>query len=101
MSAQVSTFLVLYRGPEPPVDASHEGWPEWFAALGDGLVDRGARLGPSLDVGEGEANGVPVNGYSLLVAADLDAARALVADHPFLEGGDVGRSVQVLQVAAP
>jgi hypothetical protein len=33
----MNRFLVLYVGPATPPDASHEGWPEWFAKLGDRL----------------------------------------------------------------
>jgi hypothetical protein len=36
----MNRFLVFYVGPATPPDASHEGWPEWFAKLGDRLVDR-------------------------------------------------------------
>ena len=34
----MNRFLVLYVGPATPPDASHEGWPEWFAGLGERLV---------------------------------------------------------------
>jgi hypothetical protein len=29
-------FLLLYRGPPAPPDATHEGWPEWFAPGSNG-----------------------------------------------------------------
>jgi ribosomal protein S18 acetylase RimI-like enzyme len=37
-------FLLLYRGPPTPPDASHEGWPGWFEAIGDALVDLGSPM---------------------------------------------------------
>ena len=39
---EMNRFLLLYVGPVRLPDASHEGWPECFAKLGDGLVDRGS-----------------------------------------------------------
>ena len=38
------SFMLLYNGPPTPPGASHEGWPEWFASLGDELVDRGSPM---------------------------------------------------------
>jgi len=37
-------FILLYRGPTTPPDASHQGWPEWFARTGDRLVDVGSPM---------------------------------------------------------
>jgi hypothetical protein len=37
-------FLLLYSGPPAPPDATHEGWREWFAKIGDALVDLGSPM---------------------------------------------------------
>jgi hypothetical protein len=64
----MNRFLVLYVGPATPPDASHEGWPEWFAKLGDRLVDRGSPIveGRALhgDGSTGDA-AAQLNGYSI------------------------------------
>jgi hypothetical protein len=67
----MNRFLVLYVGPATPPDASHEGWPEWFAGLGDRLVDQGSAIveGRALhgDGSTGEA-AAQLNGYSIIQA---------------------------------
>jgi hypothetical protein len=73
----MKSFMLLYRGPATPPDASHEGWPEWFQGLGDRLVDVGSPM-----IGDGD-----LNGFSIVRAADRDDALELVRDHPFLAGG--------------
>jgi hypothetical protein len=84
-------FLLLYAGPATPPDASHEGWPEWFAKLGEGLVDRGSPIaGGTARRGDGSTSdpAARLNGYSIIQAKGLDEALSLVSDHPFLTQGD-------------
>jgi len=74
----------------------------WASATGDALVDPGAPLGPaktvsSESVADGAADG-PANGYSIIEAADLDSAVALVKGHPFVGRGG---SLQVSTAALP
>jgi len=47
-------FLLLYKGPATPPDASHDGWPQWFNKLEDKLVDRGLPMahGRSFSTGQ-------------------------------------------------
>jgi hypothetical protein len=80
-------FLVLYKGPPTPPDASHEGWPQWFTAIGEALVDLGSPMangvvvrtdGPTSD----DASGLL--GYSIIQAEDRGEALELVRDHPLL-----------------
>jgi hypothetical protein len=86
----MTTFMVLYVGPPTPPDASHEGWPTWFARLGDKVVDRGSPLAAGrAKRGDGSTGpaGAHVNGYSLIQANDMDEALDLVGDHPYLAAG--------------
>jgi len=92
----VPKFLVTYHGGTMPT--SEEGLQQvtaafgaWAAGAGKALVDPGAPLGKSRTVStesvtEGIAQG-PVNGYSVLEAADLDSAVSLVRNHPFVARG--------------
>jgi hypothetical protein len=63
----------------------------WVASVGDAMVDPGAPLAASRSISssgsvDGPASG-PIGGYTLLRAADLDAAAQLVANHPFVSRG--------------
>jgi YCII-related domain len=86
----MTRFMVLYVGPPTPPDASHEGWPAWFAKLGDKLVDRGSPLAAGRaqrSDGSTGAAATHVNGYSLMQADDMDEALGLVRAHPYLAQG--------------
>jgi hypothetical protein len=71
-----------------------EAFGQWVQQTGKALVDPGAPLGPARtvkkgSVTDGPASG-PLGGYSVLEAADIDAAVRLVADHPFVgRGGEL------------
>jgi hypothetical protein len=73
----MKSFMLMYRGPATPPDASHQGWPEWFGRLGDRLIDIGSPM-----IGDGD-----LNGFSIVRATDRDEVLELVRDHPFLAAG--------------
>jgi hypothetical protein len=75
---------------------------QWVSKTGQALVDPGAPLGPSKtvtrgSVKDGPASGPP-GGYSVLEAADLDAAVKLVEGHPFVGRGG---ALQVSAAVSP
>ena len=90
-------YLVTYHGGEGPPSTPeaqqqvHAAFGAWVASVGDAMVDPGAPLGATRSVSadgskDGPANGV-IGGYTLLRAADLDAAVELVSTHPFISRG--------------
>ena len=86
----MTRFLLLYSGPPTAPDASHEGWPEWFAKLGDALVDLGSPMTNRFVLGgDGSTSdeAATLNGYSIIQADDASGARDLIDDHPFLALG--------------
>ena len=83
-------FLLLYKGPPTPPQASHGGWPEWFTEIGDGLVDLGSPMANGVVLhadGSTSADAAGLNGYSLIQAEDRSEALDLVRDHPLLALG--------------
>jgi hypothetical protein len=91
------TYLVTYHGtgaPPPNPEAQQQAmaaFGAWVASVGDAMVDPGAPLAASKSVSstgssDGPASG-PLAGYTLLRAADLDAAVQLVKNHPFISRG--------------
>ena len=76
-------YVFAYHGgkmPETPEEGAKEmeKWKAWFAGMGDAVIDGGNPVGKSTTVsGAGVAdNGGsnPLSGYSLIEAANLDAA---------------------------
>ena len=101
----MSKFVFAYHGgsgmPETQAEqaAIMEAWGQWFGALGDAVVDGGAPTGAARTVGPdgaatdgGGAN--PLTGYTVIEAADLDAATEIARGCPVLAGGG---SVEVAQ----
>jgi hypothetical protein len=103
----MTKFLVTYHGggmPETPDGRQQamQAFMAWAGKTGPALADPGAPLGEARTVSAdavtpGAASG-PAAGYSVLEADDLDAAVALVRDHPYIARGG---SLQVSQAVAP
>jgi hypothetical protein len=103
----MTKFLVTYHGGGMPADEEGRqqamaAFGAWVAQVGQALVDPGAPLGPAAVVSSdgtrsGAADG-PSGGYSVLEAENLDAAVALVRDHPFVARGG---SLQVTEAVSP
>jgi hypothetical protein len=85
-------FMLLYRGPATPPDASHAAWPDWFIKLGNAVVDVGSPMPDGCvvhsDGSVSDRDAITLNGYSVVEAEDLDAARDLVKDHPLFAAGE-------------
>lgn len=91
-------YVVLYNAPvsaaaqvednDPEMAAAAmQAWNDWSAGVGSGMVDLGTPLGNARRVAAGgatEAN-TEVAGYSILQAADVDSAVALLEGHPHLQ----------------
>ena len=91
-------YIFAYHGgkmPETPEEGERvmAAWNAWYGAMGAAVVDGGAPVGPSKTV---TANGVednggsnPLSGYTLVEAADIDAAVEMAKGCPILEHGTV------------
>ncbi len=89
-------FMFIYHGGGRP-ETKEEGervmaaWGAWMEGIGENLIDGGNPAGMSKTV---TASGVednggsnPVSGYTLVNAADMDAACEMAKGCPILEGG--------------
>jgi hypothetical protein len=86
----MTRYLLLYRGPVTPPGASHEGWPEWFAGIGEAVVDQGSPMRNGFVVnGDGSVgeDAAYRNGYSIVQAEDRARVVELLQGHPFLTYG--------------
>jgi hypothetical protein len=100
--------MFLYRGPATPMDqlseadsaAQMEAWGQWIGRLGPVLVDVGTPFGERASLADDGTNAAPgdLNGYSVVEADNLAAARALADKHPFLSEGKGRFSVEVFEL---
>lgn len=98
------TFLFSYRVPadyqlgRPDAAAS---WTAFLDGMGDHVVDRGQPVSQTTELGHCGAGTRP-GGYSLISAADLEAALALAKGCPALAEGagvQVGQLIDLRPVA--
>ncbi len=104
----MSKFLYLYRGPATPMedftpDQSAEqmrAWGEWMGRAGSALADAGAPFGARSAVCDDGSDPQPSdqNGYTIVEADSLDAARALADGHPFLSEGKGRFSIEIFEL---
>lgn len=92
----MSKYVFIYHAPmtpdeaAPPTPEQMEAimgeWMAWAGKVGDGMVDFGTPLGGGVRVTtDGTSPSTrEVTGYSIIEAADHDAALALAQDHPHL-----------------
>jgi hypothetical protein len=106
----VSKYLYLYRGPATPMEdftpeqtaEQTRAWGEWMTRVGPALAEPGAPFGARTAVADDGSSPAPTdqNGYSIVEAESLDAARRLVDKHPFLSEGKGRFSIEIFELAA-
>ncbi|MGA9747224.1 MAG: YciI family protein [Nocardioides sp.] len=92
----MTKYVFVYHAPAMPADAPQpspeemqavmSAWMEWAGKVGDDLVDFGTPLagGVAVTPAGTAPSSREVAGYSILEAADMDAALALAQGHPHL-----------------
>jgi hypothetical protein len=93
----MATYLITYTGGATPEnttpeqrDAIMKAWMDWFAGLGDAVVDMGNPTGASKVIVPGGVvsdGGPGITGYTIIGADSLDAAANVCRAHPHLEAG--------------
>ncbi len=100
----MAKFLFAYHGggmPETPEEGEKAmaAWMSWYEAMGAAVVDGGAPVAQSYTVSadgvadNGGAN--PLSGYTVVEAADYDAACEMAKGCPMVQDGS--GSVEVAQ----
>lgn len=94
----MARFLITYYAGNMPSDPvfiadARRAFMRWAEQAGPALADVGAPVRSATTItGDGARDGVagePLMGWSVLEAADSDAAVRLVRDHPFISRGGV------------
>jgi hypothetical protein len=88
MRESKSTFVLVHRAPHNYTGSPEAmaAWNAWFEHLGANLVDRGNPVFERRTVGNCGAE-TALGGYTLITAADLEAAIALARGCPIVEEG--------------
>ena len=104
----MSKFIYLYRGPATPMDnftpeqaaEQAEAWGQWISRLGPALAEVGSPFGDRGSVADDGTSPAPgdLNGYSIVEAENLAAAKSLADSHPFLTEGKGRFSVEVFEL---
>ncbi|MDB5541376.1 MAG: hypothetical protein JWQ89_3103 [Devosia sp.] len=92
-------YLLAYHGGGTPEGeeaqaAVMEAWNDWLDETGDAMLDLGSPVGATrtvqADGSVSEAPAVPVTGYSIVEAEDMEGAIAIARGCPILvDGGSV------------
>ncbi|MFE5673345.1 YciI family protein [Agromyces sp. NPDC056523] len=97
----MTKYLVLYHADvgaeeqmqqsEADAQAGMQVWMDWAQGAGAALLDFGTPVGNArrVDADGADAATTTVGGYSLVEAADADAAAALMKGHPHLRIGTI------------
>lgn len=98
-------FILLYNGPAtPPEQMAPEkvqevmgAWKVWMEKVGSAMIDMGQPLANGIAVVDDGSEGpaTQLSGYTIIQADDMEAAKALVVDHPFLSDKTGEFSVEV------
>lgn len=101
-------FIILYNGPATPAEqmppeqskAIMEKWAEWMGKIGDAMLDMGQPMANGEAVIDDGSAGkaTELSGYSIIQAQDMEAAKKLVEDHPFLSDKSGKFSVEVFEL---
>ena len=91
----MTKFVISYYAPENYVPGRSDdmsAWAAWFESMGAHLVDIGHPVREATQIGDHGAD-QRLRGYSVITAADLDAALMLARGCPGLS--DLGFGVEV------
>jgi len=97
------TFVFSYRGPAgfTPNPENVSAWRAWFATMGDELIDLGKPVAAVDSIGNTSSESTRLGGYSVIQAADLEAAKVIAKGCPLLDrkgGVEIGELAEVPDV---
>ena len=82
-------FLFLYKGYITPTPEIGKAWMDWFASVGDAMVDSGNPMSGGVEVTPDEVNTIQTGvdsftGYSIINADTMDDAIVLAKANPMI-----------------
>ena len=73
-------------------------WRKWFEEMGDAVVDPGGPLGQAAGVSSGGGEAADVNGYTVVKADGIEAAKGLAKNSPHLDAGGTVSVHEILEI---
>ncbi len=108
----MAKYVFIYHGGSVQPSSPEEGlaimqaWVQWFASMGDAVIDGGHPVGLSSTVnsdGSLSAGGGsnPVSGYSLIEATSLEDAHQKAKGSPHLKAGGTIEIAEAIDMSKP
>jgi hypothetical protein len=99
-------FLITYHGAGMPANPDPEmmkqvkaAFGAWLGEAGKAVVDPGAPIRTVAQVATGNPTAqVEIGGYTILQAESVEAAKAILAKHPFVGRGGTLQVSEILAV---
>jgi hypothetical protein len=84
-------FMFLYKGYMTPTPEIGQAWMDWFASVGDRMVDSGNPMSRGAEVTPDEVTPIEtgldsLTGYSIVNAGSMDEAVELAKTNPMITG---------------
>ena len=105
----MTKYILLYKGPATPPDKMDEekmqgimqAWKDWMSKLGESLIDIGNPMFNGISVVDDGSDGIPdeLSGFSIIQAENIDDAKEMIKDHPFLVDKTGKFSVEIFELA--
>ena len=83
----MATYVFSYRNPKgyAPSPETRAQWFDWFAGMGDALVNIGQPVSNRSSLGNCDSDTTELGGYTVVSAPDLQAALAIAKGCPHLD----------------
>lgn len=104
----MAKYIFVYKGPATDMsDMTEEqgkavlaAWNQWMEKLGSSLIDIGNPMANGVSVVDDGSEGKAslLNGYSIVEAADMNAAKGLADGHPFLSEGKGNFAIDIFEL---
>ena len=102
-------FIYLYKGPATDMSAMSpeeskgvmDKWNAWYGKQGEAIKDGGAPFMPGQSVVDNGTSGTAsdLTGFTVIEAADMNAAKEMTAGHPFLSDGGGKYAIDIFELA--
>ncbi len=92
-------FMFLHFGFEKPTPEIMGAWGKWFESIADKTVDQGGHFSGAREISKSGTKDLPmgmesITGYTIIEAADLDAAEKIAQENPYIA------SIRVYEIMA-